>query len=109
MTTPPVDEGKAGGYQLQASSFRNEAEATAFATALRQRGHRAYTEPAQVLGRGTWYRVRIGPFKTQREAASYRTDFEKKRALGSFHRRTPEGQSSKREVAEEGFAILPGP
>ena len=84
VTTPPVDEGRAGGYQLQASSFRSEAEATAFATALRQRGHRAYTEPAQVLGRGTWYRVRIGPFKTQREAASYRTDFEKKEHLAPF-------------------------
>lgn len=84
VTTPPVDEGRAGGYQLQASSFRNEGEATAFATALRQRGHRAYTEPAQVLGRGTWYRVRIGPFKTQREAASYRSDFEKREHLAPF-------------------------
>jgi cell division septation protein DedD len=84
VTTAPVDEGHAGGYQLQASSFRSEAEATAFATALRQRGHRAYTEPAQVLGRGTWYRVRIGPFKTQREAASYRADFEKREHLAPF-------------------------
>jgi len=84
VTTPPVDEGRAGGYQLQASSFRSEAEATAFATALRQRGHRAYTEPAQVLGRGTWYRVRIGPFKTQHEAAAYRSDFEKKEHLAPF-------------------------
>jgi DedD protein len=84
VTTPPVDEGRAGGYQLQASSFRSEAEATAFATALRQRGHRAYTEPAQVLGRGTWYRVRIGPFKTQHEAAAYRSDFEKREHLAPF-------------------------
>jgi cell division protein FtsN len=84
VTTPPVDEGRAGGYQLQASSFRSETEATAFATALRQRGHHAYVEPTQLLGRGTWYRVRIGPFKTQKEAASYRADFEKKEHLVSF-------------------------
>jgi DedD protein len=84
MTTPPVDEGHGGGYQLQTSSFRSEAEATSFATALRQRGHRAYIEPAQLLGRGVWYRVRVGPFKTQKEAASYRADFEKKEHLVPF-------------------------
>jgi DedD protein len=84
VTTPPVDEGRAGGYQLQASSFRSEADASSFATALRQRGHHAYVEPTQLPGRGTWYRVRIGPFKTQKEAASYRADFEKKEHLVSF-------------------------
>ena len=35
----PVEEGHAGGYQLQASSFRSDPEAQAFANALRQRGH----------------------------------------------------------------------
>ena len=94
VTTPPVDEGRAGGYQLQASSFRSEAEATAFATALRQRGHRAYTEPAQVLGRGTWYRVRIGPFKSQHEAAVYRSDFEKREHLAPFIVEPPKDKPS---------------
>jgi cell division septation protein DedD len=84
VTTPPVEEGRAGGYQLQASSFKSEPEANAFATALRQRGHRAYVEPAQLLGRGVWYRVRVGPFKTQKEAASYRADFERKEHLVPF-------------------------
>jgi cell division septation protein DedD len=84
MTTAPVEEGHGGGYQLQTSSFRSETEAASFATALRQRGHRAYIEPAQLLGRGVWYRVRVGPFKTQKEAASYRSDFEKKEHLVPF-------------------------
>ncbi|HEX9298027.1 MAG TPA: SPOR domain-containing protein [Polyangiaceae bacterium] len=84
ITTPPVDEGRAGGYQLQASSFRTEGEASAFATALRQRGHRAYVEPAQLAGRGTWYRVRVGPFKTQRDAVSYRAEFENREHLVPF-------------------------
>jgi len=84
MTTAPVDEGRPGGYQLQASSFRSETEAASFATALRQRGHRAYVEPTQLVGRGTWYRVRVGPFKTQKEAATYRAEFEKKEHLVPF-------------------------
>ena len=84
VTTPPVDEGRAGGYQLQTSSFRSEEEAGLFATALRRRGHRAYVEPAQVMGRGSWYRVRVGPFRTKTEAASYRADFEKREHLVPF-------------------------
>jgi cell division septation protein DedD len=84
LTSPQADEGRAGGYQLQASSFRTEPEAAAFSTALRQRGYRAYVEAAQLPGRGTWYRVRIGPFGTQREAAANRAEFERKEHLVPF-------------------------
>ena len=31
---------------------------------------------AHVPNRGTWYRVRIGPFTSQHAAASYRAGFE---------------------------------
>jgi cell division septation protein DedD len=84
VTTPPVEEGRAGGYQLQTSSFRSEEEAGLFATALRRRGHRAYVEQAQVAGRGSWYRVRVGPFRSKAEAASYRSEFEKREHLVPF-------------------------
>jgi cell division septation protein DedD len=84
VTTPPVEEGRAGGYQLQTSSFRSEEEAGLFATALRRRGHRAYVEQAQVSGRGSWYRVRVGPFRSKVEATSYRNEFEKREHLVPF-------------------------
>lgn len=76
-----AEEGKPGGYQLQASSFRSEAEAQAFASALRKRGHRAHVERAEIPNRGTWYRVRIGPFKSRAEARAYRAHFERKEQL----------------------------
>lgn len=76
--------GSAGQYQLQVSSFKTQAEADAFATALRRRGHKAYVEPANVKGRGLWYRVRIGPFKFRRSAVLYRQDFEAKERLVTF-------------------------
>ncbi len=76
--------GSAGGYQLQVSSFKTQAEADSFATALRRRGHKAYVEPANVKGRGVWYRVRIGPFKYKRSAVLYRQDFEAKERLVTF-------------------------
>ncbi len=68
--------GREGGYQLQVSSFRTQTEADQFATQLRARTHKAYVQEAHVPGRGTWFRVRIGPFPTQHAAAAYRSGFE---------------------------------
>jgi cell division septation protein DedD len=81
ITTPPASvdvapAGHEGGYQLQVSSFQTELEADAFAQQLRARGHKAYVLEAHVVGRGTWYRVRIGPFATQHAASQYRATFE---------------------------------
>jgi DedD protein len=81
---PLAAQGKAGGYQLQTSSFRTESEAAGFAAALRQRGHHAYTEVAEVAGRGTWYRVRIGPFASKKDAVAYRADFEDREHMVPF-------------------------
>lgn len=73
---PSVPAGKEGGYQLQVSSFRSQSEADQFAAQLRARGHKSYVIEAHVPNRGTWYRVRIGPFPSQHAAASYRVGFE---------------------------------
>ncbi|HEY1956157.1 MAG TPA: SPOR domain-containing protein [Polyangiaceae bacterium] len=76
--------GHEGGYQLQVSSFKTEQEASAFAQQLRVRGHKAYVVTANVPGRGTWYRVRVGPFPTQAAATSYRSSFEAKEHVVPF-------------------------
>ncbi len=76
---PPSNDaapaGHEGGYQLQVSSFHTQGEAQGFADQLRARGHKAYVVEAHVPGRGTWYRVRVGPFATQHVAMQYRTAF----------------------------------
>jgi len=76
--------GSPGGYQLQVSSFKTQLEADTFAAALRRRGHKAYVEPANVKGRGLWYRVRVGPFKYRHSAVIYRQDFEAKERMVTF-------------------------
>jgi DedD protein len=76
--------GKEGGYQLQVSSFRTEKEASQFSEQLRARGHKSYVQEANVAGRGTWYRVRIGPFSTQHAAVTYRAGFETKEHVVPF-------------------------
>ena len=76
--------GHDGGYQLQVSSFRAQAEAQSFADQLRARGHKAYVVEAHVTGRGTWYRVRVGPFGNQHAAAVYRASFEEREHVVPF-------------------------
>jgi DedD protein len=86
-STPTGAEAERGGpgqFQLQVSSFRKESVAEKFASALRQRGHRAYVESADVPGKGTWYRVRVGPFKNKYEAMNYRAEFEKREHIVTF-------------------------
>jgi cell division septation protein DedD len=81
---PAAAAGHDGGYQLQVSSFRTQAEANQFSDQLRARGHKAYVVEAHVAGRGTWYRVRVGPFATQHAAAAYRSGFEAKEHVVPF-------------------------
>jgi DedD protein len=81
---PAASAGHDGGYQLQVSSFRTQSEANDFADQLRARGHKAYVQEAHVAGRGTWFRVRVGPFATQHAAAAYRSSFEFKEHVVPF-------------------------
>jgi cell division septation protein DedD len=81
---PAAPAGHEGGYQLQVSSFRTQGEASHFADQLRARSHQAYVVEAHVPGRGTWYRVRIGPFSTQIQASNYRATFEAKEHVVPF-------------------------
>ncbi len=76
--------GREGGYQLQVSSFRTQGEAQGFADQLRARSHKAYVVEAHVPGRGTWFRVRIGPFQTKNAVLQYRTGFEAREHIVPF-------------------------
>jgi len=82
--TATTAAGHEGGYQLQVSSFRTTNEANNFADQLRARGHKAYVQEATVPGRGTWFRVRVGPFTSQHAAAAYRSQFETKEHVVPF-------------------------
>jgi DedD protein len=81
---PSAPSGHEGAYQLQVSSFRTQAEANQFADQLRARSHKAYVVEAHVAGRGTWYRVRVGPFPTKQAAAAYRSSFETREHVVPF-------------------------
>lgn len=73
--------GAPGGYQLQISSFRKAEQAQEFASALRKRGHRAWVEQADLSDRGTYHRVKVGPFENRHLAVIYRQEFEMKERI----------------------------
>ncbi len=52
---------------LQAGAFQSEAEADNMKAKVAFAGFEATTKPVNVAGKGTLYRVRLGPFKSQEE------------------------------------------
>ncbi len=94
---PAAPAGHEGGYQLQVSSFRTQGEAQGFSDQLRARGHKAYVVEAHVPGRGTWFRVRIGPFQTKNAVSQYRTGFEAREHVVPFIVTPETGPSTKKD------------
>ena len=59
---PPKPGAPKESYFLQAGSFPNPADADSLKAKLALMGMEANVEPANVAGKGTWYRVRLGPY-----------------------------------------------
>jgi cell division septation protein DedD len=89
-SAPPVAPGRDGEYTVQIISYDSPEGAEAFAAGLRSRGHRAFVMRAEVDGRGTMYRVRVGPFETQREAQAFRVEFERTERMSTLLVRRPQ-------------------
>ncbi len=81
---PRAESGTDGEYTLHVMSYRTRDEAQVFAEALRARGHAAFVQSAEVPERGTYHRVRIGPFESMRDAEQYRAGFEAKERMNGF-------------------------
>src|SRR5262249_39831492 len=64
-------------YTLQLSSFQDKAEAEAFLNATKGAGYQAYLIEADVSGKGTFYRVRLGSYRSQDAANDAKAEYEK--------------------------------
>ncbi len=80
----PVASGMNGKYTIQVISYQHPTDADVFAQGLRARGHHAFVVSADIPERGRFYRVRIGPFDTQREADAYRHQFEDEERMNTI-------------------------
>jgi len=72
------------GFTIQVASSTSEAEAKSVIAGLQAKGVEAYWVKAEVPGKGTRYRVRIGRFKNQAEAKSVASQILGRGAIKEF-------------------------
>jgi DedD protein len=78
------EPGESSVFTLQVASFDTREEAQDFVSDLRSRGHPVFLVRTSTPERGTWFRVRVGPFRTRRDAMQYQTRFERQERLPTF-------------------------
>jgi len=71
----PAVEGRR--FTLQLSSFQDKSEAEAFLAATKSAGYQAYVTEADVSGKGTFYRVRLGSYRSLDAANDAKAEYEK--------------------------------
>jgi DedD protein len=64
-------------FTLQLSSFQDKSEADTFLTSMKSAGYSAYLIEADVSGKGTFYRVRLGSYRSLEAANDAKADYEK--------------------------------
>jgi cell division septation protein DedD len=72
------DNDDKGKFTLQLSAFQDQAEAEAFLATVKGAGYRAYVVSAEVEGKGTFYRVRLGNYNSYDDAVAAKAEFERK-------------------------------
>jgi DedD protein len=72
----PASEPKAR-FTLQLSSFQDKSEADAFLAATKSAGFQPYVVEADVTGKGTFYRVRLGSYRSLDAANDAKADYER--------------------------------
>jgi len=72
------------GYFIQVGAFRKAEDAERRADQLKKKGYNVIVVKAEIPDKGTWHRVRIGPFKELKEAKSFSLEFEKKERISTF-------------------------
>jgi len=77
----PANEGK---YTIQISSFLERDQAQNLVRWLRERKYPAFLTSAEIPGKGTWHRVRVGRFTTKEIATRYQKELETQIHLRGF-------------------------
>jgi cell division septation protein DedD len=73
-----------GAWTLQLSAYQDKAEAERFAAGLRDKGYAPYIVQAEVAGKGTWFRVRMGRFGSKDAASTYLSDFKRETSIAGI-------------------------
>jgi cell division septation protein DedD len=80
-----VTDAEPGLYMLQVASFQDQREATEMVRKLKHAGYKSFLVSVDMPDRGgIWYRVRVGPFRSKREAWVSKRQFEERERLPAF-------------------------
>jgi len=80
----PETTSAAGAFTLQLGASPSRDDAERQASRLREKGYAPYIVAAEVPGKGTWYRVRMGSFPTKDAATRYLQDFKRETQAEAF-------------------------
>ena len=81
---PPDATAANGAFTLQLGASPNRDDAERQASRFREKGYAPYIVAADVPGKGTWYRVRMGSFPTKDAATRYLQDFKRETQSEAF-------------------------
>jgi DedD protein len=73
-----------GAFTLQLGASQNRDDAERMVSRLREKGYAPYIVTADVPGKGTFYRVRMGSFPTREAAGRYLEDFKRETKTEAF-------------------------
>jgi cell division septation protein DedD len=71
-------------FTLQISSFQDKAEADALVARLTSAGYKPYVILSDVEGKGSFFRVRIGEYRSKTDAIEAKETFEKKQRIIAY-------------------------
>ncbi len=74
---PDADSLPPGSLAVQVASTKDAASAEALVKKLTQLGYAGFSTMAEIPNKGTWYRVRVGPYRTKAEAEQMRQELTK--------------------------------
>jgi len=74
---PDIKSSPSGTLAVQVASTKDAASAEALVKKLTQLGYAGFSKRAEIPDKGTWYRVRVGPYRTKTEAEKMRQELTK--------------------------------
>lgn len=80
----PAETAADGSWTIQLSAYQDRGEADRFAAGLRDKGYAPYIVEANIPGKGTWFRVRMGRFGSKDAASRYMDDFRRETAMNAI-------------------------
>ena len=82
------DDELGASFAIQAKAFREKSDAMIFLGYIQQElsrsSYKPFIMPVELPGKGKWYRVRVGTFKSRLAAQKFKKRFEKKLGLETF-------------------------